>query len=149
MTRTYVHPLVRMAFSTRNSVQQFRESDSRIRRWRPRRRGWKRAKGADRPRTVSIFVRSVYRRRVPEKGRAGWAEGAEVESDKWTGFNLRPINILVLSSRSLSCPVCLPFRRSPAVFSFFSRICYLCRALGNILSTVGLASRIFLLFYDS
>lgn len=35
---------------------------------------------------------------------------AEVESDKWTGFNLRPINILVLSSRarSLSYPcVCL------------------------------------------
>lgn len=44
---------------------------------------------------------------VPNRRRA---EGTEVASDKWTGFNLRPINILVLSSlsHSLACPcVCL------------------------------------------
>lgn len=77
------------------------------------------------------------------------AEGAKVESDKWTGFNLRPINILVLHSRSLSCPcVCLFVVLPPTVFCFFSRICYLCRARGNISPTMGLASRIFLLFYN-
>jgi len=74
----------------------------------------------------------------------------EVASDKWTGFNLRPINILVLSS-PVSLPalsVCLPFRRSPTVFRFFSRVRYLCRARGNIVPATGPVSRIFLLFYD-
>lgn len=53
-----------------------------------------------------------------------------------------------------SCPllpvlsVCLPFRRSPTVFRFFSRVRYLCQARGNIVPTAGPASRIFLLFYD-
>ena len=77
-------------------------------------------------------------------------ESMEVASDKWTGFNLRPINILVLSS-PVSLPVlsvCLPFRRSPTVFRFFSRVHYLCRARGNIVPATGPVSRIFLLFYD-
>lgn len=42
-----------------------------------------------------------------------------MESDKWTGFNLRPINILVLSPRAACLVrVCLPFRRSRLSFAF-------------------------------
>jgi len=54
---------------------------------------------------------------------------------------LLPVSLPVLSVR-------LPFRRSPTVFRFFSRVRYLCRARGNILPTAGPAPRIFLLFYD-
>lgn len=54
---------------------------------------------------------------------------------------LLPVSLPVLS-------VCLPFRRSPTVFRFFSRVHYLCQARGNIVPTAGPASRIFLLFYD-
>lgn len=99
----------------------------------------------------SDFCSQEYR--IEEEEEVDWAEGregAEVESDKWTGFNLRPINILVLSPRAACLVrVCLPFRRFSAVFRFFSRIRYLCRARGNILARHGIrASRIFLLSYD-
>jgi len=112
------------------------------------RREWKRAKGTvrgDRRCTVSDFCPAVVHRTggVAGEGSGGRVEGAGVESDKWTGFNLRPINILVFSSRFPVLSARLPFRRSPDVFRFFSRVCYLCRARGNISPTVGLASPYF------
>lgn len=94
------------AFSARNSVQPFYEFDSWVRRcWRKERRRWKRGRRGVRPWIVPIFVHSSSEPKESE-GR----EHGEVASDKWTGFNLRPINILVLFSLSpsLSCPcVCL------------------------------------------
>lgn len=48
-----------------------------------------------------------------------------------------------LSSRCLSCPCMSAFSSFSAVFRFFSRIRYLCRARGNILPTMGFARPVF------
>lgn len=150
-----------MALSARNSVQPFCESDSRLDSAGDEgrgRRGWKTgatARGGgerrDRAKTVAIFVHSGTERAEGDD-QAGRTARAEVESDKWTGFNLRPINILVLSSRASSpCLIRVSAFSSSARLSFaFSRAFATCVEHELCLAPTGTRarSRIFLLFYD-